>query len=161
MAGTGNFGYKIQTRFMARAEYFELHLTQPDEMVYDLLVENGLPTADLETGDLQLFKAIVGGEVVGIGGFEQYGTDALLRSVVVHPDLRGRGYGTRICLELEDKMCESLCMAIYLLTDDTSNFFEQLGYEQVDRNSAPDAIQGTREFSELCPSTFVCMVKTI
>ena len=146
---------------MAQAEYVELHQSQPDERVYDLLVESGLPTADLETADLRLFKATVGKDVVGIGSFEQHGTDALLRSVVVHPDMRGRGYGTRICLELEDTICESVGMAIYLVTEDASSFFGQLGYEQVDRSSVPEAIQRTREFSERFPSSAVCMVKTI
>lgn len=146
---------------MVDAEFFELQKTRPDGMVYDLLGANGLPTADLETAHLQLYKAVEGGEVVGIGGFEQYGTDALLRSVVVRPDMRDRGHGTRICLELEDRICESVGMAIYLLTDGASSFFEQLGYEQIDRDSAPYAIRRTREFAERCQSTAVCMVKPI
>lgn len=139
----------------------ELRGTDPDQTVYDLLERNGLPTGDLDTANVQLFRGTMEGKFVGIGGYEQYETDALLRSVVVQPEERAQGYGTEICLELEDKIAASLGTAIYLLTTDASGFFEQLGYEQIERDAAPDTIQSTREFSDLCPSTAVCMMKTI
>lgn len=161
MAGTGTFACQFRTPLMALAENFELRPTRPDDIIHGLLEEDGLPTADLATPDVRLYEATVDGTLVGIGGFEQYGTNALLRSVVVRPGMRGRGHGTRICLELEDRAAEAVCTAIYLLTNDAGGFFEQLGYERVDRSSVPDAIRSTREFSELCPSTADCMVKTV
>jgi amino-acid N-acetyltransferase len=48
---------------------------------------------------------------------------------------------------------------IYLLTTTAAEFFTHLGYRQVDRALAPAAIASTKEFSSLCPSTAVFMVK--
>jgi amino-acid N-acetyltransferase len=161
MAGVDDIYTTIQQALMAFSDDFEFHPTQTDEMVFDMLEEAGLATSDLKNADVQLFEATVSGKFVGFGGFELYGTDALLRSVVVHPDMRRRGFGTRICLELEDELAESMCRTIYLLTSDASGFFEQLGYEQVERASVPDTIGSTHEFTDGCPSTARCMVKTI
>lgn len=161
MAGAEDIYATIQRSLMAFSDDFELHPTQPDETVFELLEEADLATSDLKNPDVRLFEATVSGRFVGFGGFELYGTDALLRSVVVHPDMRSRGLGTRICLELEDELAESMCRTIYLLTSDASGFFEQLGYEQVERASVPDTIRSTHEFSRGCPTSAPCMVKTI
>ncbi|MEQ8534295.1 MAG: tyrosine protein phosphatase, partial [Imperialibacter sp.] len=50
---------------------------------------------------------------------------------------------------------------LYLLTTTASKFFERIGYKVADRNTAPDAIKNTSEFSDLCPSSAVFMHKAL
>ena len=39
-------------------------------------------------------------------------------------------------------------------------FFEYLGYRRIGREETPKAIRNSREFSSLCPSTAIVMVKS-
>jgi amino-acid N-acetyltransferase len=50
---------------------------------------------------------------------------------------------------------------LYLLTTTADAFFRRLGYEQTARELAPPAIKATREFSSLCPSSSIFMVKQL
>jgi len=60
---------------------------------------------------------------------------------------------------VEEMAAELKVRDTYLLTTTAAEFFEYLGYRQLDRNLAPAAIALTKEFSSLCPSTAVFMVK--
>lgn len=139
----------------------ELEPTPPDHTVRFLLEHFGLPTEDLHEPEVQLYQATTGNEIVGIGGYEIHGGDALLRSIAVKPAARGQGYGSQICDGLEIRIQARQCNAIYLLTNDAEPFFDKIGYERINRETAPEPIQQTTEFAELCPTTAVCMKKTI
>ena len=60
------------------------------------LTEANLPTEDLTDGGRSFFRFEQSGVPVGYGGYELYGDDALLRSVVVLPQMRGKGYGRAV-----------------------------------------------------------------
>lgn len=139
----------------------QLRQTEPDRRVRRLLESNELPTADIETSAIHFFEAVVEGETIGVGGFELYGSAALLRSVAVESSMRDQGYGTQLCRELETRIGERGCDTIYLLTDDARGFFERFGFEQCDRTAAPEDVRESREFRDLCSSTAVCMVKEL
>lgn len=139
----------------------DLQLTQPDQAIHQLLETNNLPIADIESPEIELYEATLNNKRIGVGGYEVHGSTALLRSIAVHPELRGHGIGTTICLELEDEIACNMGDAIYLLTNDAVEFFEKIGYERINRETAPEPIQRTQEFAELCPTTAVCMKKTI
>lgn len=139
----------------------ELAPTPPDHTVRFLLEHFGLPTEDLHEPEVQLYRATIGTEIVGIGGFEIHDDDALLRSIAVKPAAGGQGYGSQICDGLEIRIQARQCNAIYLLTTDAEPFFDKIGYERIKRESAPKPIQQTIEFAELCPTTAICMKKTI
>ena len=66
-----------------------------------LLSDAGLPSADLRTSPVRFYVGYDGDERIGVGDLERYGTDGLLRSVVVERSARGNGYGTAICDALE------------------------------------------------------------
>jgi amino-acid N-acetyltransferase len=97
-----------------RGESVTLQAADADGIPYveRLLERNELPTADLRDA-ADFYIATRGGQRVGIRGLEQYGTDALLRSLVV------------------------------------------------ERATVPPAIAATTEFSDLCPSSAVCMTKNL
>jgi proliferating cell nuclear antigen len=88
-----------------------------------LLRESGLPTGDLDSSPVRLFVGHDDGQFVGVGGFERYGRDALLRSVAVPDSMRGRGYGRALYRELEARVREAEIDRLYLLTDTATGFF--------------------------------------
>jgi len=122
-----------------------------------LLADEDLPTADLHESPATLYVARAAGERVGAGGIEVYGDVALLRSVVVEPDARGRGLGTALCAALERRAAERGVTDLYLLTTTAAEFFADRGYERIDRVEAPPAVRATREFDALCSDAAVAM----
>jgi amino-acid N-acetyltransferase len=49
----------------------------------------------------------------------------------------------------------------YLLTTTADEFFADLGFEEIPRETVPPSIQTTTEFSDLCPETAVCMKREL
>jgi amino-acid N-acetyltransferase len=125
-----------------------------------LLEYEGLPASDLDESLLERFLVCRDGrDVVAAVGLEVFGQVALLRSLVVDPQLRGRGLGMHLTKAAEALARRSGVESIYLLTTTAEEFFRARGYRIVARSEAPAAIQSTTQFSALCPSTAVLMVK--
>ena len=60
-----------------------------------LLRANDLPASDLGASPIRLFVGVDGEEELAVGGYEKYGTDGLLRSIVVPEAKRNRDTGQR------------------------------------------------------------------
>lgn len=147
------------------------------EWIYTLLESADLPTADLGTqrsadaGDaagqrnnpdgpaLYVVRAEAGR--VGCIGIERYGDAGLLRSAAIQERHRGNGYGRAAVRALETEAREAGIETLYLLTTTAAEFFADLGYERVERDAVPEAVQGSTEFSDLCPDTAVTMVREL
>jgi amino-acid N-acetyltransferase len=129
--------------------------------VEDLLARNGLPTDGLRSADVRVVVGVRDDAVVCAGGLEPAGDAGLLRSVVVDADHRNRGHAGRICDELEARARDRDLHALYLLTETASDYFRDLGYEPIERTTAPPAIRETDEFVSLCPGGAVCMRKRL
>jgi amino-acid N-acetyltransferase len=130
--------------------------------VLSLLRQAGLPVADLEVGNgPDIAVALDGGQVIGVVGVEAYGTDALLRSLVVDPAWRGRGIGDALVRAAEHGARVRGVKALWLLTTDASDYFAARGYAAADRARAPVALQGCAQFRSLCPSSAACLRKTL
>jgi len=127
------------------------------DYVETLLEDEGLPSADVRSGPAEFYVATAGTERVGVGGIEHAGSAGLLRSVVVEPRLRGRGYGRAVCERIEDRASADGIETLYLLTTTAAEFFADRGYREIDRDDPPAAIRETTEFAEFCPSTATCM----
>jgi amino-acid N-acetyltransferase len=97
--------------------------------------------------------------VVAAVGLEIFGRRALLRSLVVDREMRGQGLGGTLTAAAEALASRSEIESIYLLTTSAEDFFRTRGYRIIARSEAPAEIQRTTQFSELCPSTAVLMVK--
>ena len=126
-----------------------------------LLRDADLPVSDLDSSPVRLFLGYDDGQFVGVGGLEQYGADALLRSVAVPDALRGGGHGTAIYREIEARAREDGVEHLYLLTDTAEGFFANLGFETIAREDAPEAIRETTEFDELCSTAATCLRKVV
>jgi amino-acid N-acetyltransferase len=136
---------------------------QPAESrVRQLLERANLPTADLVSAHLEHFFGC-GTEHApkGVVGVELYGDTALLRSLAVDPDARGRGCATALVAQAEAYAVAQGARRIYLLTTTAADFFPRLGYKRLERDEAPAAIRTTSQFAGLCPVSSVLMMKEI
>jgi arsenite methyltransferase len=126
--------------------------------VEELLRDAGLPVAGVsDQFEHGFVVAESDGAVVGAAGVETYGGHGLLRSVVVRPELRGRGVGELLVLERMEWARSRGVEAVYLLTTTAAPFFTRLGFSTTSRDVVPSAIARSSEFAEVCPSTATVM----
>lgn len=128
------------------------------EAVSVLLEEAELPTAGVEEALPRFVVAETGGRLVGVAGLEDHGRDGVLRSVVVAPELRGRGLGHRLTLRILEDARASGLGRLYLLTTTAEAYFPRYGFRRIDRGEASPQVRASVEFSEACPDSAVAMV---
>lgn len=112
-----------------------------------------LPVDDLNDASISLYGCIDDGFVCGGVGLQALGDIALLRSLVIAPDHRGRGLGGALAAFAKSEAMAQKFDALYLLTDTAEQFFAQQGYTHLSRKMAPLAIRQTAQFSALCPDS--------
>jgi len=106
-----------------------------------------------------LFVATVGDRIVGVAGLERHGRDGLLRSVAVASESRGRRLASRLCAEVERRAELVGVRRLFLLTETAQSFFLKRGYGAVERTLATPEIAASREFSAVCPTSAVLMLR--
>lgn len=122
----------------------------------------GLPTGDIADAAARFWRFSFADDIpAGFGGLEVHGADALMRSVVTLPPLRGRGFGQAIVRALESEAMMLKCRTVFLLTTTAQRFFEKLDYALIDRAAAPAAIRATAQFASLCPDSAAVMAKQV
>ena len=121
-----------------------------------------LPTTDIEAPGRLFWRFETTDEVpVGFGGLEVHGEDALLRSLVTLPPVRGRGVGGAMVAALEFEARLHGCANLWLITISAAEFFERLGYARCERAVVPPAIRETEQFAELCPESADVLMKKL
>jgi amino-acid N-acetyltransferase len=127
-----------------------------------LLAASELPTADLTAAHMRhFFYAGSADKPQGLVGIEIHGADALLRSLVVAPELRAAGLGSALVRRAESHARAEGVRAIYLLTSTAEHFFARRGYARLEREDAPAGIRATREFADICPASSAFMFKSL
>jgi N-acetylglutamate synthase-like GNAT family acetyltransferase len=116
------------------------------------LVAADLPVDDLADAGRAFLRFEKAGRVVGYGGFELHGEHALIRSIVVLPEVRGTGAGRRIAEAVIAEAGRQGARDAYLLTTSAAAFFSHLGFSVIDRAAAPVSILGTRQATTICSS---------
>jgi len=97
------------------------------------------------------------GRVVGVAALEAHDGSGLLRSVAVVPAERGRGTGIALVADRLAMAWTNGIERVYLLTTTAAPLFRRLGFADVERSSAPDAVTSSPEFAALCPSSATCL----
>ena len=124
-----------------------------------------LPVADLQApaavSPTDFFVALSAGRIVGGVGLERHGGAGLLRSLVVSPEARGRGLGSTLLGAVETHARRSGLLSLTLLTQSAVAFFERHGYAAVDRSLAPAEVLASEQFTRLCPSDSICMMRPL
>ncbi|MGY5874265.1 MAG: GNAT family N-acetyltransferase [Candidatus Thorarchaeota archaeon] len=125
------------------------------DSVLDLLVRVDLPTEGVIGNFHNFIVWYAPGtlEVKGCIGLEVYGSDAVLRSVAVHPEYQGKGVGVGLLQKAIEYARSIQLDRLYLLTDTAEKYFLKHGFEYIDRTIVPQRIGKSIEFTTLCPST--------
>lgn len=97
------------------------------------------------------------GELIGVEGIEVYGSDGLLRSAAVVPGWRGKGVGDALTRDRIEWAKRRGLKSLYLLTMTAGDYWPRFGFQRADRNTAPQTMQRSPEFTEACPSSALCM----
>lgn len=126
-----------------------------------LLAESALPLDGVAESLFDFVVATGGDEIVGVGGLEVRGEDALLRSVAVAPRWRTRGVGRALVTRLLAGAEGRGLRALYLLTTTAERWFPSFGFERITRDEVPAPVRATSEFTTACPSTATVMYHRI
>jgi amino-acid N-acetyltransferase len=155
------FSAAFQRVYIAR---MNIHPANSDDLsaIRALLETERLPASDVDERAIEHFLIWRdGSDVKGIVGLELYGDVVFLRSLVVVRHARGSGAGAALTQAAEMLAASLGASTVYLLTMSAEHFFSVRGYSKIDRRDAPQSIQGTAQFSGLCPSTAVLMMKPL
>jgi arsenate reductase/amino-acid N-acetyltransferase len=122
-----------------------------------------LPVDDLTAPGRRFFRFwIPGGEPIGFIGAEDCGEGGvLLRSLVVLPGQRRRGWSPAMVGWLLEKLAAAGIAEAWLLTISAVPLAERLGFQPVSRDSAPAAMRATPQFTSLCPASAALMHRSI
>ena len=101
------------------------------------------------------------GLLVGIAGYERYGSDILLRSIAVSEPWRSTGIGGRLTADRLACAKAQGCEAAYLLTDTARGYWERHGFSTIDRQAAPEAITRSHEWSTACPVSSTAKIRRL
>lgn len=125
--------------------------------VSSLLNEAELLIDDLDRELKNFIVGTIDDQLCAAGGLEVFGRIALLRSVVVAEQHRGRKTGSEIILALLAHAKALNIQHLYLLTRSAEQFFKGFGFNLIERDLAPKCISETSQFSELCPAKAALM----
>lgn len=122
-----------------------------------LLTKSGLPTDGLEETELWCVRNGATG-VAGIAGLEVWGTQGLLRSVVVDGERRGTGLGRALVKHVIEEASAKGLTELYLITETAPGFFEKLGFRRCARKVVKGQVLRSVEFTSACPDTAPVMM---
>ncbi len=129
--------------------------------IQTLLATCHMPAEGIELLTDSCLVAKADARLVGTVALEPCGRAALLRSLAVAPNYRGRSVGRGLYARMLAKARLLGIEQLYLLTTDAEPYFAKLGFERAERSKAPAQIQATSQFRSLCPQSAVCMTRDI
>ena len=127
-----------------------------------LLTASKLPLDGVHDALPQFVVAAHGDEIVGVAGIEECGTgrnNALLRSVAVKHEWRGRGLGRALVASAIELAEEHGVRTLFLLTTTAERYFPAFGFRETTRDAVPDDVKSTDEFRGACPASATVMVR--
>ncbi len=121
-----------------------------DAAVSALLTAAGLPVPGAEDAPVQMRVLREAGRMLACAGYERHGEGALLRSVAVAAEARGRGLGRTLAAALLAELEAQGAREVYLLTHEAADFFARLGFVPIARAEVPATVLAAREFAIHC-----------
>jgi amino-acid N-acetyltransferase len=143
------------------APIFRRALPADWKAIRSLLAVNKLP---LEGAREHLVSFVVVHDETGLlacGGLELYGSVALLRSVVVAEQHRGKLLGQEIVRRLFTSALDEGVETLVLLTDTAQTYFRRLGFKAVPRTELPTPVMNSAEFRGACPASATAMLMSL
>ena len=129
--------------------------------IIELLKSENLPIDGIND-DLENFLIAFENNIVYAAvGMEIYGNYALIRSLVVKNDSRNQGLAGRLILNIEDQAIKHEVIALFLLTETASTYFNKKGFNEIARTEVPIEVQQSNEFRYICPQSALVMKKSV
>lgn len=127
------------------------------------LAAAGLPVDDLAEPGRRFFQFWTpDGAPIGFIGAEPCGPGAaLLRSLVVLPGQRGRGWSAAMTEWLLTGLAAAGITDAWLLTTTIAELAGRLGFAPTPRDRAPAGLRASRQFANLCPASAVLMHRRV
>jgi len=122
-----------------------------------LLKDNNLPFSDCAEHIANFIIKEDENNIIGAGGIEVYGSNGLIRSIVVAQNQRGKGIAKDIIKAIKEKSFDLGVTRIFLLTENANEYFDKHGFRAVKRTNVPESVMNTKQFKELCPASAVVM----
>ena len=123
----------------------------------EILKQQELPYSDLNNKKIYKMGAFSKNKLIGIAGLEIYNLSGLFRSLAVEKTYQAQGTGKKLYQSIIAQSLVDGLNRLYLLTTTAEKYFEKLGWNKINRNDVPDDVKQSTEFSDLCPSTAICM----
>jgi amino-acid N-acetyltransferase len=141
---------------------FRRAIKSETDTIRSILESHRLPTESVGTDSTEFFVAIHNAGIVGIAGYEYYGDDVLLRSVVVPASQQNKGIGSQIVDWMIALAKQKEIKRIILLTETATKFFTKKGFATVDRSTITnDALKKSSQFGGCCCNSAVCMMLSL
>ena len=125
--------------------------------IAQLLQEAKLPLDGARDHLDHFVLAIQDESLIGCAGLEVYDEYALLRSVAVNAEERGKGLGIKLTQEILERAKEKHVRSIVLLTETAQKFFPKFGFRVIKREDAPTPVKESVEFKGACCESAVTM----
>ena len=116
-----------------------------------------LPFKDCKLQVDNFVGIIVAGNLIATGALQYEGSVALLRSIAVHPNSRGRGLAGTMTRYLLEQARAREVKQLYILTETAETYFSRFAFYPIPREAAPASIQATQQFESLCPASAQAM----
>jgi amino-acid N-acetyltransferase len=126
---------------------------QPGEMntLAALLETEELPVAGLEQTDLFVLEE--DGDLIGTVGIEVHSPYALLRSLTVSSEIRGRGHGLTLLAFAHEEARRRGLRAVFGLTTTIPDLLATHGFRYVAREDLPTELDTSAELRGACPAS--------
>src|ERR1044071_9432722 len=142
----------MRIRFAAPADLPTLvSLLDSEKLVHEDLIESRVI----------MLLATIQEKIVGCIGLESHGAHGIIRSAIVVRSERNKGIARELVMHIEALAASGGIETLYLLTEQTQEVWERMGYVLTERAEAPEVILGSKEFSTYCASTAHCMMRTL
>lgn len=135
--------------------------------IAELLEAAALPVPDRDDVPVRMLvvrearEAGAAGRVIGCVGWERHGEVALLRSLAVAADARGRGLGSALGAAAIATIGAEGAREVVLLTTAPTAFFTGAGFVRVERSALPEAVRGARQLASTGCASAVCLRRSL
>jgi amino-acid N-acetyltransferase len=129
--------------------------------VEELLLASGLPVAGVAESLCSFIVAESDERIVGVVGLELCSEHALLRSTAVDAGWRDRGLGRQLVERIIAEAESRNIRALYLLTTTAERYFPSFGFVKTSRDTVPEPVRRTEEFTSACPASATVMCLTL
>lgn len=129
--------------------------------IQEILLDCNLPPDDVGEHWKHFLVAFSGERMVGTVGLEVRDTSGLLRSLAVVDAFRGKGIGKLLYERIVASAADLGITELGLLTTTAEGFFARVGFLRLAKAQIPDFVSSSKEYKIYCPSSAVCMTKSI